>query len=216
MRLAGHEGYQPLRHPEARGGGVLLMSGENLIVRGGHGLVVTGGGLSAATPYGTSRRVLQRGDLIVLDIGSIRDGYTSDESRTYVVGPPTEAQEALFGVALAAEEALLARMRPGVPVAELCSAAEAVVDRGAAPFFPAGSLSLPGFVGHGIGLELDEPPVLWPRSDERLQEGMVLAIEIEVSAPGDETMAKMEDTVAVTSDGFEMLTDAPRRLTVCG
>ncbi len=216
MRLSGYEGYQPLRHPEARGGGVLLMSGENLTVRGGHGLVVTGGGLSAATPYGTSRRVLQRGDLIVLDIGSIRDGYTSDESRTYVVGPPTEAQEALFGVASAAEEALLERTRPGVPVADLYAAAEAVVDRGVAPFFPAGSLVLPGFAGHGIGLELDEPPVIWPRGDERLQEGMVLAVEIEVSAPAEETMAKMEDTVAVTADGFEMLTHAPRGLAVCG
>lgn len=216
MRLAGHEGYQPLRYPGARGGGVLLMSGDNLSLRGGHGLVVTGAGLSASTPYGASRRVLQRGDLIVLDIGSIREGYTADESRTYVVGPPTGAQKALFGVALTAEEAVLEAVRPGVSVPQLCAAAEAVVARGAAPFFAPGSLTLPGFVGHGIGLELDEPPVLWPRERARLQEGMVLAVEIEVSAPNEETMAKMEDTVAVTADGFEMLTHAPCKLTVCG
>ncbi len=216
IRLAGHEAYQPLRHPGARGGGVLLMSGENLTVRGGHGLVVTGAGLSAATPYGTSRRVLQRGDLIVLDIGSIRDGYTGDESRTFVIGQSTPAQRALFAVVSQAEEAVLEAVRPGVPVAQVYAAAEGVVDQGADPFFPPGSLILPGFVGHGIGLELDEPPVLWPREVGRLRAGMVLAIEIEVSAPAAGTMAKLEDTVVVRSDGPEVLTHAPRALTVCG
>lgn len=216
IRLAGHEGYQPLRYPGARGGGVLLMSGENLTVRGGHGLVVTGAGLSAGSPYGASRRTIQRGDLIVLDIGSIRDGYTADESRTFVIGQPSEAQKALYQAALTAEEAVLEAIRPGAPVEQLYAAAEAVVERGAPPFYPVGGLTLPGFVGHGIGLELDEPPVLWPRGDEALREGMVLAIEIEVSAPSSQTMAKVEDTIVVRSDGSEMLTDAPRGLTVCG
>jgi len=216
MRRAGHEGYQPLRHPAARGGGVLLVSGENLTVRGGHGLVVTGGGLSAATPYGASRRVLRQGDLIVLDIGSIRDGYTADESRTFVVGQPTEAQEALLAVVSAAEEAVLELLRPGTPIPQLYAAAEAVVEQGASPFFPPGSLELPGFVGHGIGLELDEPPVLWSREGARLQERMVLAIEIEISAPAAGTMAKLEDTIVVRPSGPEILTHARRSLVACG
>lgn len=216
MRLAGHEGYQPLRQPAARGGGMLLMSGENLLVRGGHGLVVTGAGLSAATPYGASPRVVQPGDLIVLDTGSTWQGYTADESRTYVVGQPTAAQRALFGVAVHAEEAVLEAARPEVPVADLHRAARGVVDQGAGSAFPPGSLQLPGFVGHGIGLELDELPVLWDREDACLREGMVLAIEVEVSAPAQCMMAKMEDTVVVRSHGVELLTRAPRLLTVCG
>ena len=216
MRLAGHEGYQPLRDPGARGGGILLASGPNLSVRGGHGLIVTGRGLSAASPYGPSRRIIQQGDLIVLDIGSTRDGYTGDESRTYVMGEPTPAQQALFEVVHATEEAVFEAAHPGVPVAALYAAAEAVVDPGAAPFFAPGSLILPGFVGHGIGLELDEPPVLWSREDMALREGMVLAIEIEISTPAEETMVKLEDTVVVRSDGVEVLTLAPRTLTVCG
>lgn len=216
MRLAGHEGYQPLRHPGARGGGVLLMSGENLSVRGGHGLVVTGTGLSPATPYGPSRRELEPGDLVVVDIGSTCGGYTADESRTFVIGQATDAQRQLFAVAQAAEEAVLERLHPGAPVAKLYAAAEAVVDGGAAPLFAPGGLALPGFVGHGIGLELDEPPLLWPRDEARLREGMVLAIEIEVSAPAQSTMVKLEDTVAVRPDGHEMLTHAPRELVECG
>jgi Xaa-Pro aminopeptidase len=224
MRRAGHEGYQSLRHPGGRGGGIFLMSGENLSVRGGHGLVVTGAGLSSASPYGASRRVLQPGDLVVVDIGSTWEGYTGDESRTYVVGPATEEQRALFAVARAAEESVLEMLHPGVAVASLYAAAEAVVAQGALPYFAPGSLTLPGFVGHGIGLELDEPPILWPRDEAHVQAGMVLAVEIEVSAPAQgvrcpelvEGMVKLEDTVVVRVDGHEILTVTPRMLIECG
>jgi len=216
IRRAGHEGYQPLRHPGARGGGVLLMSGENLTVRGGHGLVVTGTGLSPASPYGASRRVVRPGDLVVLDIGATWGGYTADESRTYVVGRASAAQRALHEVALAAEQAVLAVLRPGASVGEAYAAAEAVVARGAPPYFPPGSLALPGFVGHGIGLELDEPPVIWPREEIAVQEGMVLAIEVEVSAPDAGVMAKVEDTVVVEETGPRLLTHAPRALIEVG
>ncbi|MGB9870140.1 MAG: M24 family metallopeptidase [Anaerolineae bacterium] len=215
LRRAGHEGYQPLRYPGARGGGVLLMSGENLTVRGGHGLVVTGAGLSPGTPYGPSRRDVRLGDLVVLDIGATYGGYTADESRTYAVGRPTAAQEALFEAARAVEEAVLSALRPGVAVADVYAAAEAALARGAPPHFPPRRLSLPGFVGHGLGLEIDEPPVLWPREETSIAAGMVLAVEVEVSAPADGMMAKVEDTVVVEADGPRLLTHAPRRLLAC-
>lgn len=215
LRRAGHEGYQPLRYPGARGGGVLLMSGENLTVRGGHGLVVTGAGLSPGTPYGPSRRPVRPGDLVVLDIGATCDGYTADESRTYVVGRATAAQEALLEAARAVEEAVLAVLRPGVPAAGVYAAAEEAAARGAPPHFPPGRLSLPGFVGHGLGLEIDEPPVLWPREETPIAAGMVLAVEVELNAPADGLMAKVEDTVVVEADGPRLLTHAPRRLQAC-
>jgi len=215
IRWAGHEGYQPLRAPGARGGGVLLMSGGNLAVRGGHGLVVTGTGLSPAMPYGPSRRVVEPGDLVVVDIGATYDGYTADESRTFVVGPATGPQQTLFATARAVEDAVLGALHPGASTAELYAVAEKVVARGAPPHFPSGSLTLPGFVGHGIGLELDEPPVLWPRDEAPLRAGMVLAIEVEVSAPAQGMMVKLEDTVVVGPNGCELLTVAPRELVAC-
>ncbi|HEC34437.1 MAG TPA: M24 family metallopeptidase, partial [Chloroflexi bacterium] len=90
--------------------------------------------------------------------------------------------------------------------------AEEVVARGAPPHFAPGDLVLPGFVGHGIGLELDEPPVIWAREETRVEVGMVLAVEVEVGAPGSGLMAKMEDTVVVEANGPRLLTAAPRRL----
>jgi Xaa-Pro dipeptidase len=227
MRRAGHEGYQSLRHPNARGGGVLMISGENQTVRGGYGLVVTGGGLSPGTPYGPSRRVLQPGDLVVVDTGSTGDSYTADESRAYVLGQATELQQALFAATLAAQNAVFEMLRPGVAIADLYAAAEAVVHQGTPPTFAPGNLTLPGFVGHGVGLEIDEPPVIWPRrgfgpygttprEELYLQAGMVLAIEVEVSAPAQGMMIKLEDTIVVRPDGYELLTGAPRELIEIG
>jgi len=215
IRRAGHEGFQPLRDPGARGGGILLMSGEHLTVRGGHGLVVTGAGLSPAMPYGPSWRVLAPGDLVVVDIGSTWQGYTADESRTFVVGEANAQQRALFEVARAVEEAVCQALRPGQPVAGLYRIAEAIVARGAPPFFAPGSLVLPGFVGHGVGLEVDEPPVLWPRDGTVLEAGMVLAVEVEISAPEQGMMVKLEDTVVVQEADCEWLTTWPRELIEC-
>jgi Xaa-Pro dipeptidase len=212
LRCAGHEAFQPLRYPGARGGGVFLMAGERLTFRGGHGLVITGAGLGPATPYGPSRQPVRPGDLVVLDIGAACDGYTADVARTFVVGKATAAQQALFDVALAAEEAVLSALRPGLPVAELYAAAAEVVAHGAPPHFAPGDLALPGFAGHGVGVELDEPPVVWEKDESPVEAGWVLAVEIEVNAPAAGLMAKVEDTVVVEAGGPRLLGDTPRQL----
>jgi Xaa-Pro aminopeptidase len=171
-------------------------------------------------PYGPSRRELAEGDLVVLDIGSTYGGYTADESRTFVVGEASAEQQALFAVARAAEDAVFDALRPGVSVAEVYERAEAVVMQGWPSHFAPGSLVLPGFVGHGLGLELDEPPVLWSREETRLKPGMTLAIEIEVTTPeldlASGAMVKIEDTVLVGENGVEVLTVTPRELIAVG
>jgi Xaa-Pro dipeptidase len=212
MRRAGHEAVVATRRPTAAGAGILVISGDNLGVRGGHGLVVTGAGLGPGMPYGPSRRVLRQGDLVVVDIGSMRDGYAGDEARSYVVGEAEPWQEGLFAVALAAQEALLEALRPGARGEDLYAAAEGAVARGAPPVWPPGSLRLPGFVGHGLGVEIDEPPVLAPGEASRIEEGTILAVELEVGAPSRGTMAKVEDTVVVRAGGVERLTGAARKL----
>ena len=81
---------------------------------------------------------------------------------------------------------------------------------------PPGSLVMPAFIGHSIGLEIDEPPVLWERYETIVQAGMVLALEIEVSAPQAGLGVKLEDTVVVRESGWELLTGLPRELVECG
>lgn len=215
MRAAGHESNVAIRSREMRGSGVLVMSGTNLSIRGGYGRVVSGAGLSSAMPYGPSRREFRLRNLAVVDVGVTFEGYAADASRTFVVGEATKGTRALHGVALAAEDAVLQVLRPGVTGAELYAVAEAVVKEGARPYYSQSSLALPGFVGHGIGLEFDEPPILDSKETLVMMPGMTLAIEIEVSALSTRKMVKIEDTVLVTSDGYELLTLAPRELVEC-
>jgi Xaa-Pro aminopeptidase len=106
---------------------------------------------------------------------------------------------------------MLAALRPGVTPAQLYAVGEEVVSQAHPPHIAAGELSLPGFAGHGLGLESDEPPVIWSRATEPLQAGMVLAIEIEVVSPDLGTI-KLEDTAIVTGGEPEIPTLAPREL----
>ena len=215
LRAAGHESHVPIRSPDLHMGGVLVVSGTNLSIRGGYGRVVTGAGLSSAMPYGPSRREFRLRNLVMVDAAVTFEGYAADAARTFAVGNATKGNQALHGVALAAEEAVFQALRPGVTGAELYAVAEAVVKEGARPYYPQSSLVLPGFVGHGLGLEADELPILDAKETLVVMPGMTLAIEIEVSALSSRKMVKIEDTVLVTADGFELLTSAPRELIEC-
>jgi Xaa-Pro aminopeptidase len=147
----------------------------------------------------------------MVDVAAVSGGYYSDQARTYSVGPASERARAQFRVACAVQSAMLAALRPGVTPAQLYAVGEEVVSQAHPPYFAAGELSLPGFAGHGLGLESDEPPVIWPRATEPLQAGMVLAIEIEVVSPDLGTI-KLEDTAIVTGGEPEIPTLAPREL----
>jgi len=215
MRAAGHEAHVPIRSRNMVMGGVLVMSGTNLAIRGGYGRVVTGAGLSPAMPYGPSRREFRLRNLVVVDANVTFEGYSADAARTFVVGEATPGNKVLHSVALAAEDAVFQALKPGVTGAELFAVAETVVKEGSRPYYAQGSLALPEFVGHGVGLEADELPVLDARETLVMMPGMTLAIEVEVSAISTRKMVKIEDTVLVTEDGFELLTSAPRELIEC-
>lgn len=211
MRRAGSEGPMPLRGFDTRVNFGLVVSGDNLKIKGGHGLVTTGGGLSAPAPYGASGRTLREGDLFLVDVAVPWRGYVADETRTYVVGAASEIQRAQFSVARAVQDAVLAALRPGATPAELYAIADQVVSQAYPPHFEAGDLSLPGFIGHGVGLEGDEPPVLWSRDRASLRASMTLAIEIEVNSRALGTV-KLEDTALITDGKPELLTTMPRKL----
>ncbi|NLE43557.1 MAG: aminopeptidase P family protein [Chloroflexi bacterium] len=216
VRRAGHEGYPPLRDPSARGGGIFVISGHGLTIRGGHGRVITGAGLGPTSPYGPSRRAIRHGDVVVVDMALSVGGYGADEARTFIVGEAPDDQRALMDVASKAQDAVIAALRPGVTGAELYAAADEVAKEGAPPHFNPGSLAIPGFIGHGVGLEVDEIPLLARDDDMPVQKGMTLAIEIEVSAVMKRKMVKLEDVVVVRADGCEFLTHTPRGIIECG
>jgi Xaa-Pro dipeptidase len=189
-----------------------LLSGENGAVPSWAEMPSGGQGLSPAFGHGVSRRTIAAHEPVLLDYCGVVDGYHSDQTRVFSVGAlPAELVRA-YEACLAIHRAVVARLRPGVAAGAVhqtaldLAAALGYADR----FMNAGQAQL-GFVGHGVGLELDELPVLGRGSDVRLEAGMTLAVEPKIVCPG-VGMVGVEDTVLVTEGEPEFLTVTPRHL----
>ncbi|MFC7550249.1 M24 family metallopeptidase [Plantactinospora sp. GCM10030261] len=159
---------------------------------------------------------LRSGDVVKFDVGCSVRMYQADIGRTMVVGEPTEEMVSTYRALLVGQQATIAVLRPGVRPSEVfATAVEAVRDAG-----------LPGYqrhhVGHGIGLDVYDMPVLQPstsssefggagRDDEPLEANMVFCVETPYYVLGSHGMI-VEDTVVVTPGGARYLTDLPRDL----
>lgn len=191
-----------------------IVAGPNSAAISGYWLTQVGTGMGPARPYGPSHRPLARGDLVCLDQGINLLGYHADEARTFVVGEPTAEQAERHAVAVAALDAAIAAVRPGAPVRDVYAAARSVVEAaGLGPYFMTRAFYDVEYLGHGFGIEIAEPPLVAPRSDEVLQPGMVIALEPKIIIPGWGGIT-VEDAVLVTADGCERLTSSPRELTI--
>jgi Xaa-Pro dipeptidase len=217
LRRAGHDGVVFQRRWDAKlpmeGG---IASGENLSTISRGPITVTGVGMGEAFPMGASRRRLERGDLVNIDLGLNRAGYHGDMARTYAVGELPDGIEPLAHACREIQDVAMGVIRPGVSCESVYEAAKAAAERvGVADVFQ-GYDDLHGpYIGHSIGLELDEPPVLGPGVAEPLREGMVLAVEPKLISPAFGAV-NIEDDVVVTADGCELLGDLPRCLFAVG
>lgn len=161
-------------------------------------------GFPNVTP--SSYRV-RRGDLIRFDIGCLYKHYNSDTARMAVLGRPTEKQSSYYQAIKEGEERALELVRPGTRASEIFDIAVRSVRESGIPHYRR------GHVGHGIGIECYDPPLLSPTSDHVLEEGMVLNIETpyyELGFGG----VQIEDTLVVTKEGYRFLTKCNRDLFV--
>jgi Xaa-Pro dipeptidase len=215
QRLAGHEGCFFLRLPDFVMSRGPLASGPNLRQTSGTLFTLAGAGLSRAVPTGAARRLIAAGDLVLVDVPACVEGYHADQSRTYAVGrAPAKALD-LFQRLKAVADHLLENLRPGMTSGEAFALAQAqAVALGLGEAFMAfASGARAHFVGHGVGLELNEPPLLAQNRATVLKEGMVLALEMHVMEPDGLTL-KLEDTAHLAARGNQLLTLSPRELTV--
>jgi Xaa-Pro aminopeptidase len=173
------------------------------MVAGGRGHYDLSGGTGVGTTF-------EPGDMAWLDAGCSVGGYWSDYSRAAVLGPASSAQRQAQAAIVALTEAVVARVRPGVAVAELATlCAEGLAGLGLEVTVPISDWA--GRVGHGIGLEMTEPPHVSVTDPTLLTEGMVISIEPGV-ATGDGVF-HAEANVLVTRDGAELLSVAPTTVT---
>jgi Xaa-Pro aminopeptidase len=169
-------------------------------------LFTVGFGPKSAHPNSLATdRPLRRGDIIRLDVGARRLLYHSDLARMGTLGDPSEKTSRYYDALLAGQQAALDLIKPGVQVAELFNAAVKAVRAAGVPHYTR------HHVGHGIGAEFYDEPIITARSDTIVEEGMVINIETpyyELGFGGLQT----EDTILVTRDGFEFLTSGERPL----
>ena len=165
---------------------------------------IVGAGPNGAMPHHhTGDTVLKEGDAVVMDIGAGRDGFSSDITRMAVIGSPPDGYENIHTIVEAAVQAAMAIARPGVRAHELDNAARTVIaDAGYGEYFV-------HRLGHGMGVEVHEPPYISASSQSVLDENMVFSIEPGIYLPGRFGL-RLEDIVILRNDGPEILSDLPR------
>lgn len=167
--------------------------------------IVASGPRSALPHARTSDRVVAPGDWLLIDFGAIVDGYCSDITRTFVVGAADERQRALYEVVRAAQGAALAGLRAGLTGRQADALARD-------PITAAGHGEAFGHsLGHGVGLEVHEAPRLARTAEDALPAGAVVTVEPGVYLEGWGGV-RIEDDVALTVAGAELLTEFPREL----
>jgi Xaa-Pro aminopeptidase len=162
---------------------------------------------SALADVPPSDRALRRGDVVRFDGGGVYGGYCSDMSRTAVLGDPSPKLAAHYAALRAGEEAAIAAMKPGITAGQIFDTAVRTVRESGLPHYQR------HHVGHGIGLELYDPPTIVPGSDAVLEPGMVFCVETPYYELG-WTGLQVEDTVEIVPDGVRFLTRSSRELIV--
>ncbi len=168
-------------------------------------------GPRSSLPHGMpGEKPLERGDIVLIDCGCIRDSYCSDLTRTYVFGTiPGAWFEEIYRVTFEAQAAALEAVKPGAVARNVDAVArDAIRDAGYGDYFGHG-------LGHGVGLEVHELPRLNMQAETVLQPGMAVTVEPGIYLPG-RGGVRIEDLVVVTETGCEVLTQASKEFEVLG
>jgi Xaa-Pro aminopeptidase len=162
---------------------------------------------NGALPHATPRDVeIPRGTLVVVDMGALFDGYCSDCTRTFATGPLGASATEVYELVLSAQEAALEAVHAGAGCAAVDAVARDHIEAaGHGERFGHG-------LGHGVGLEVHEEPRLTKTAEGSLEAGNLVTVEPGVYLPG-EIGVRIEDLVAVTEVGCEILTGFPKALT---
>ncbi|MDR0976639.1 MAG: Xaa-Pro peptidase family protein [Prevotellaceae bacterium] len=182
-----------------------LLAGDNAAAPSPYDFALGGAGTDASLPIGANGTPLRPGESIMVDIGGNFFGYMGDMTRVFSVGTLPQRAYTAHRVCLDIQDAVAAQAKPGAVCEDLYQTA---LDMAARAGFADGFMGVgqqAKFVGHGIGLEINELPVLSPRNKQVLEEGMTFALEPKIVLPGIGAVG-IENSWAVTAHGVEKLT----------
>ncbi len=168
---------------------------------------VVAAGETASSPHAIPGDApIEPGVLVVVDAGCVVSGYCSDCTRTFAVGDVSDRLLELYAFCLDAQLAGLAAVGPGVTGVEADAASRAPIEmEGLGAAYGHG-------LGHGVGIEVHEAPVLRPESTDTLEPGNVVSVEPGIYLPDEGCGVRIEDLVLVTEDGRERLTEFTKEL----
>lgn len=192
-----------------------VLTGRNADTPSPYDFAMGGAGISPALPVGASGEEIKPGAVVMVDMNGCFNGYMTDMTRMYINAETTDDADPEVMRAWRCScricEAIAAAAKPGVEARSLYElAVETAKSDGLEKYFM-GHRQHAGFVGHGVGIQVNELPVLAPRSKAILAEGNVIAIEPKFVIPGFGAIG-IENTYVVTPAGLERLTDAPEEI----
>jgi Xaa-Pro aminopeptidase len=182
-----------------------LLAGKNASVPSPYDFALGGAGMHPCLPIGASGEIIRYGQTVMVDLGGTFTAYMSDMSRVFSYGNLPDAPQEAHRLSIQMHNYLMETGKPGVACADIYNwSIEMAKEAGWGAHFM-GTTQQAKFVGHGVGLEVNEPPVLMARSKDILQAGMIIAYEPKFVFP-DTGAVGIENTYLVTETGLEKLT----------
>jgi len=214
-RKLGHGGKLRARHFQSEAYPWHVLSGEN---GGKVGLLdspASGEGTSAAFPSGAGPRLLASNEPILVDFGTVRSGYHIDETRMFAIAAMPDKARNACEAAIEIHNSIIEKAVPGISVGELFEHSVTKAESlGYAETFLGPPHAKVNFVGHGIGLELIEPPFIAGGKSDCLQPGMTFALEPKMCFEN-EFAAGIESVCLVTENGSRLISKVPVEVFVC-
>lgn len=188
-----------------------LMCGDNADNPSPYDFAMGGAGLDESLPVGCNGTQIKPGMAIMVDMCGNFNGYMTDMTRVFYVGELNELARKAHKTSIEIHHRLINEAKPGVRASRLYEIAlEMTRDAGLEDYFM-GHKQKAGYIGHGVGIEVNESPVLAPRSKEILEEGNVIALEPKFVIPQVGAVG-IENTYVVTNMGLECITNSPEEM----
>lgn len=192
-----------------------ILAGDNADNPTPYDFAMGGAGQDPSIPVGANGTVIEPGHAVMVDACGNFNGYMTDMTRTYCVGQLTELALKAHQLSIDINCRLAAEGKPGVEAKRLYEIALEMVQQAGMEDYYMGHRQKAGFVGHGLGIEINEAPVLAPRSRDVLAVGHVIAVEPKFVIPGTGAVG-VENTYVVTEQGMECITLAPEEIIPLG
>ena len=188
-----------------------VLAGENAEAPSPFDFALGGAGMAPHAPIGANGTLLKEGTTVMVDMAGNYTAYLTDMTRTFAIGHLPDIAWRAHQVSLAIQEEIERIARPGTPCAELYRLAVDMAEKAGLAANFMGTKQQAKFVGHGIGLQINEWPILARRSKDTLQPGMVFALEPKFVLPGIGA-AGIENSFLVTASGIEKITSAEEEI----